>query len=395
VTARGSGKPPSGGLAARLGRMKEHGALKGRAENGSPGGPARLRGEVKIVTGWEAMTEFVWRRRLSVPVSGTGGFAPSPLLPMGGELEDFVFFDIETTGLSGGAGTLAFLVGFGWVKTGSLEVEQFFLRDYPGEGEFLDLINSSMDNGKTFVSYNGKAFDTQILKTRMIMNSRTLPVVAQLDLLYPSRRLWQNALPSCSLGSIEEHVLGLTREDDVPGMLVPDIYFSFLETGETGELERVFAHHFQDIVSLERLLCHITRVVADISIDPGVDRCRLGRWMLDTGFGEGAGVLAEAFAHGDNAAGYHLGKYLKRTRAFGEAAAVWETMLTRDGDLTAAFELAKFAEHKLRDYPLAQGYVSRILEAVNGAGDIRTPEPVDRLEHRIERIRRKARFAHR
>ena len=138
--------------------MKEHGALSGEPKKQIDNHPAGIRGEVDVPQSWESMTEFVWRRQLSVKATDTLEFAPSPVFPNGGRVEDLVFFDIETTGLSGGAGTHVFLVGFGTVKAGRLTIEQFFLRDYPGELEFLDLIQKSMDSEKTNISPGHKYF---------------------------------------------------------------------------------------------------------------------------------------------------------------------------------------------------------------------------------------------
>ena len=296
---------------------------------------------------------------------------------------------METTGLSGGAGTIAFLVGLARASAHSLTVDQFFLYDYPGEETFLDIVLTNLDGKKTYVSYNGKAFDTQILKTRCIMNGRSLPIREQLDLLYPARRLWKEALPACNLGIVEEHILHLHRQNDVPGMEVPEIYFSFLKTGDSRDLERVFAHHLQDIVSLERLLRHITTIFIDLNTDPLASRMWLGRWLLDTGFREGEGILGDAFEKGDMKAGHHLARHLKRRGALSEAARIWVSMYERGGELSAAFELVKYSEHKLKDYQSAEYYASRLLEATR-AEEQSVPESYERLEHRIARIRRKA-----
>lgn len=317
-------------------------------------------------------------------------FEPSPLLPSGGDPANLVFFDIETTGLSGGAGTIAFLIGFAGSDGEKLTVDQYFLRDYPGEFDFLGHVLDRIDAAKVYVSYNGKAFDTQILKTRCIMNGRSFPVVGQLDLLYPVRRLWGNVLPSCSLTSVERHVLDIQREADVPGILVPELYFSFLRTGETESLDKVFAHHLQDVVNLERLLAHITGVLSDPARNRGVNRCGLGRWLMDSGFSIGVDVLTEAFEGGDLAAGRYLGRYLKRAGRYEQAASVWRAMYERVRDISAAFELAKYAEHKIRDFGLAEGIVLQILANVKEARSSSVPETAERLDHRLERIRRKA-----
>jgi len=169
----------------------------------------------------------------------------------------FLFFDLETTGLSGGAGTVAFLAAFGRfvrgpsgkqdnrtqkakhtgnVKYTGIEITQFLLLDYPGEQDFLQRVLSTIapPNPETpyfLTTYNGKAFDTQILKTRCLLNGFALPPFLQADLLHPARRLWKRLLPNCSQGTIETLVLGLDRTGDTPGSLAPDIWFNFLRSG--------------------------------------------------------------------------------------------------------------------------------------------------------------------
>lgn len=383
MTPRGDGGQAAGRLAARLNRIKEQSPQTDRPA------PKRNR-RITPPPGWEQRTEFVWHRCHSVVATAPPAFAPSPLFPKGGRSENLVFFDTETTGLSGGAGTHVFLAGFGTLQTGELKIQQYFMSDYPGEREFLDLIQKSIGPGKILVSYNGKAFDSQILKNRFIMNGLTLNVGTQLDLLYPVRRLWRDAVPSCSLGTIEEYVLDIHRDNDIPGIMVPDIYFSFLKYGEASQLEPVFTHHQQDIVSLERLLTRMTGILSGEWDDRSADKARLGRWMLDTGFPEGRDILSAAFTAGDPRAGYYLGSYLKRTRLLEEAAAVWSTMYRRDGDLRAAYELAKYTEHKLKDFPAAEAYVGAIVAAVQTNGAVPGIEAIDRLEYRTDRIRRKA-----
>lgn len=381
----------SGGLAARLKRIADLGAVEAlRGKDGLH--PSRAKhAPGKAPRGWKELGDFSWSRRTTVKASFPALLDPSPLLPSGGDPASLVYFDIETTGLSGGAGTIAFLIGLGSSDGESLTIDQFFLSDYPGEFDFLGFVLARVDETKTYVSYNGKAFDTQILRTRCIMTGRSFPAFRQLDLLYPVRKLWGNSLPSCSLGTVEEQILGIRREIDVPGMLVPDLYFEFLKTGETGGLKRVFAHHLQDIVTLERLTCHLARVLANPEIDSLLSKCRLGRWLVDSGYAHGIDVLTEAFEEGDIGAGYYLGRYLKKAGRYEQAAAVWTTMFERVSDLNAAFELVKYAEHKLRDFSLAEELASRILAAAKRSALLRTPEPVERLEYRLGRIRRKAR----
>ncbi|MDR2072528.1 MAG: ribonuclease H-like domain-containing protein [Spirochaetaceae bacterium] len=196
--------------------------------------------------------------------------------------EQFLFFDLETTGLSGGAGTVAFLAAFGRFVPGvsprtgefsGLEVTQILLLDYPGEHDFLEAVLSHIDSsGSTplfLTTYNGKAFDSQILKTRCLMNGLALPSLPQADLLYPARRLWKRILPNCSQATIETMILGLDRSGDTPGSMAPGIWFDFLRAGagfsggpETAALLRICDHNVKDIFGLASLFRGFTKIAA-------------------------------------------------------------------------------------------------------------------------------------
>ena len=191
-------------------------------------------------------------------------------------VENLLFFDLETTGLSGGAGTVAFLAAFGRLvlpgvqeKTGlpprhDLRITQYLLLDYPGESDFLDAVTAEFSGNPLVVSYNGKSFDSQILKTRCLMNGIQPPQYLHADLLHPARRLWKRIIESCSQGNIEEKILGLDRSDDIPGALAPDIWFGFLRSGNTGALTGICEHNRRDI----RGLASIFAVMAEIAQDP-------------------------------------------------------------------------------------------------------------------------------
>lgn len=180
---------------------------------------------------------------------------------------DFVFFDLETTGLSGGAGTLAFLAAFGRIiKYGSvdkLRITQYLLLDYPGESDFLDVVLKEFTKDCVIVTYNGKCFDSQILKTRCLMNRINPPVYYHADLLHPARRLWKNVIQDCSQSSIETRILGIDRSGDIPGALAPDIWFEFLKTGRTDRLTGICDHNVSDISGLALILAAMVMIAED------------------------------------------------------------------------------------------------------------------------------------
>lgn len=175
-----------------------------------------------------------------------------------------LFLDTETTGLSGGAGTVAFLVGVGWVEDDAFVVEQYLMRDYADEPEMLMQLARGMERFDTAVTFNGKNFDFPLLKTRFTMNRlrEKWRELEQLDLLYPARRTWKLRIGSCRLACIEEKILGAPREGDLPGSEVPQRYFDFLKTGDMELLDDIVAHNRQDIVTLGTLLAHLCRLYA-------------------------------------------------------------------------------------------------------------------------------------
>jgi uncharacterized protein YprB with RNaseH-like and TPR domain len=191
--------------------------------------------------------------------------------------EDLLFFDLETSGLSGGAGTLAFLAAFGrLIPAGSansktarykIHITQYLLLDYPGESNFVERLLGEFNGNNTIVSYNGKSFDSQILKTRCLMNGMIPPEYRHADLLHPARRLWKRILPDCSQGTIETAILGIDRTGDIPGAMAPEIWFSFLRNGmadgNANALLKIAEHNRRDITGLASILRAMTRVAAD------------------------------------------------------------------------------------------------------------------------------------
>ncbi|MDR1956722.1 MAG: ribonuclease H-like domain-containing protein [Treponema sp.] len=193
--------------------------------------------------------------------------------------ETLVFFDLETTGLSVGTGTTAFLGAFGRFvpaepkqgkpqEPGSgpyrLQVDQYLLLDYPGEPDFLaTLLRALAADGHPplLVTYNGKRFDLPLLQTRCIIHRMSVPRYYVADLLHPARRLWKGRVPDCSQGSIES-LLGIDRTGDLPGALAPESWFSFLRSGETEGLLQVCEHNQRDVLGLASLFAALTHIAA-------------------------------------------------------------------------------------------------------------------------------------
>ncbi|MDR2069026.1 MAG: ribonuclease H-like domain-containing protein [Spirochaetaceae bacterium] len=212
--------------------------------------------------------DFPLPRSLPILIPDLLRYPPEGVLP---GPEDMVFFDLETTGISRGAGTAAFLAAFGrFVSSGPpplrLRLDQYLLLDYPGEGDFLQALLPEFGpcpKPPLVITYNGKTFDSQILASRCVMMGIRPPAYYQGDLLHPARRLWKGILPSCSQGEIETAVLGLDRTGDVSGALAPDIWFSFLKSADPRPLLEICGHNRRDILGLAGLFSALVRIAED------------------------------------------------------------------------------------------------------------------------------------
>lgn len=180
------------------------------------------------------------------------------------DIHKCLFLDTETTGLSGGAGTIAFLVGLGFIEDGCFVVEQYLMKDYADEAQMLERISSRMESFDSVCTFNGKNFDLPLLSTRFTMcrMREKWREMEQLDLLYPARRTWKLRIGSCRLSRLEEFILGQGREGDLPGSEVPQRYFDYLKCGDMGLLEDIIAHNRQDIYTLGTLLAHLCQMYA-------------------------------------------------------------------------------------------------------------------------------------
>jgi uncharacterized protein YprB with RNaseH-like and TPR domain len=299
--------------------------------------------------GWEQKGEFLFSRTMRF-----AGLAmhpwPEEVAPEAGDPERMLFFDTETTGLSGGAGSVIFLMGTAWREGEDLVLEQLFLLDFPGEPDFLEAVKERFSRHEVFVSYNGKTFDSRLLAARFIMNRIPFRMGRQIDLLHLARRLWRPITGDCTLKTVESRILGVTREADVAGEDIPMIYLSFLRTGVPGPLlPAVFSHNVTDVTSLARMW-EIMGGLFGGRLDAGpVDERALGSYLLARNGASGLAVLSEAFKSGRRDAGIPLSLAYKRRGEWEKAVEVWSAMLSGGKSLFAAMELAKYLEHRRRD----------------------------------------------
>lgn len=182
---------------------------------------------------------------------------PDPIL-----LEDCLFFDLETTGLSGGAGTYPFLLGFGFFEGDQFKVVQYFLPDFGRDYYVFKEIKPLLEQKKILISFNGKSYDFPLLKTRAILNRFEVDLdrFQHLDLLHLSRRVWKDSQESCDLGSIEREQLDLNRTGDIPGSLIPTAYLRFIQTGLIHEMISAIQHNQIDILSLKKILFRLAEI---------------------------------------------------------------------------------------------------------------------------------------
>lgn len=206
------------------------------------------------------------------------------------------FFDTETTGLSGGVGNQVFLMAMAWrVAGGGLLMRQYLLPDPAFEQAFLEAISTDLGASAAVVSYNGRSFDTPVLEGRFLMARRSPECLRKphLDLLHPVRRIFKARLGSCTLQNVESRVLGRDRGEDIPGHLIPEMYFGYLRSRDPELLRTVMAHNRQDVVSLSLLLDHLVGVLDHGGAAHPLDRFGAARLLESVGDVERAVALYE------------------------------------------------------------------------------------------------------
>jgi uncharacterized protein YprB with RNaseH-like and TPR domain len=311
-----------------------------------------------------------------------------------GDARRLLFLDTETTGLAGGTGTYAFLVGAGWLEDGRLVLAQYFMRDLDEEGALLAALAPLVERASGVVTFNGAGFDLPLLETRFILARRRWPPdLAHLDLLRPSRRVWSAHFADCRLATLEREVLGLLREDDVPGAVIPGLYFEFLRSRRAAPLARVFAHNRDDVLSLVALLGWFGRALIGDARLQAEELAGLGRLWEPVDLDRALACYRRALDAGLAATAAHrvrlrLAWWEKRAARWDAACGLWQTASRHDVfDPLPWEELAKFHEHRRRDLIAARAIVE---EAIDLAGSGGAPERVlGALAHRLSRLKRR------
>ena len=315
-----------------------------------------------------------------------------------------VFIDLETTGLSGGAGTVAFLVGCGYFDLGAFQVRQFLLMSHSGERALLAAVAEFFEDADLIVTYNGKTFDVPVMETRWLFHRMEMPLdgVPHFDMLHSARRLWKHDEQGCRLSTLERTLFDVRRVGDVPGLEIPSRFFGFVRSGDPRPLEPVLEHNRIDLVSLAAVTARAVKLARD-----GHDACRDCAEALALGkvfdkaehFSRAeacyryAAQSPESIVRAD--ALYRLGVRLRRDRRFSDAVSVWRELMELTeprsmrrgilGDLrqVAVEALAIHHEHRAKDLAGARELALVALEEAEAGG--RTEE----VRHRLNRLERK------
>jgi len=318
-----------------------------------------------------------------------------------------LFMDTETTGLAGGAGTVAFLVGVGYFTEDAFRLDQCFMRDYDDEEPMLEFLAGLFESKDTIVSYNGKSFDMPLLTTRFTQSRVACKTgnMGHYDLVHAARRFWKKRLGDCSLGNIEREILGLHRQGDVPSYLIPQMWFDYLNSRDARNLKGVFYHHEMDILSLVALTGWLSQCLdpaAAGGFEHAEDRLsvvrvhfrqknyeeviRLGTAFLEEG-DEGTALRRENLEM--------LALAYKRRHQYQEMQETWELLLTEcPADLVASHELAKHHEHRSRDLLKAKALCENALARIASRSDLHQHYAAGLSEERafqkrLDRIRKK------
>src|SRR5258708_3840469 len=251
-------------------------------------------------------------------------------------IESFAFLDTETSGLAGGTGTYAFLIGAGRFVDGEFVLQQFFMRDPTEESAVLEGLSQFLAPAQALVTFNGKAFDAPLLVTRYTLHNQPIPFkdFSHLDLLPLARRLWRDRLESRALKYLEENILNAPRTvEEVPGYEIPYIYFDYLRDGDARPLKGVFYHNAMDVVALAALLSHTATMLENPfheGIEHGLDVIALAKLYEDLGQWDTAARLFERGLEKDMGeanfwgAVRRLSVLQKRRGGFSEALSCWE-----------------------------------------------------------------------
>jgi uncharacterized protein YprB with RNaseH-like and TPR domain len=351
-------KPTVSDLRARIAQLENRGPEKrGRAPAGALSSSA-----IMTALEGEPIADGLIRIRKRFSLRGKLGsialqtLRNRPCLPGEPENENLrrVYIDTETTGLSGGSGTLAFLIGIAVVENDAIELSQFLMTRFAAEAASLSAFAETLSPDDQLVSYNGKSYDLPLLITRFRMQAMQHPFdgLPHLDLLHPVRRLYSRRWTDCRLISLEQNLLGFSRVDDLPGSEAPAAWFSYIRSGQGAQLIKVVEHNQQDIVSLAVTHSVLTQAIAQPQAF-NVDLYALARWLSESSEDDARELLQ---SHADELCDDGkrlLGQLARRAGHWPQAIAIWEALATA-GCTDSLERLAKYHEHISKDLAAAR-----------------------------------------
>jgi uncharacterized protein YprB with RNaseH-like and TPR domain len=316
-------------------------------------------------------------------------------------LEGLVFLDTETSGLAGGTGTYAFMVGLGRFEGNHFRVTQIFMRDPTEEKAQLAALVHFLSPCEALVTFNGKSFDVPLLQTRYTLHRHepTLSTLTNLDLLPLARRLWRDRLPSRRLGELEYHILGASRtEEDVPGWLIPSLYFDYLRSGDARPLKNIFYHNMMDVLAMAALLNRMAGMLADPfqAVEHALDLVAVGKLYEALGqFDLAIALFTEGMERHDLPEDHYwetqrrLSLLQKRLNNLPAAVEIWQ-LAAAGRQIYAYIELAKYYEHTERDCTQALHWTQAALSLLHSrASRAEQREWLGDLKRRLSRLQQK------
>ena len=306
-----------------------------------------------------------------------------------------LFIDLETTGIAGGAGTYAFLVGCGWFAGGTFRIRQFMLSNFTAERALLEAVGELAAESGTVVSYNGKSFDLPLIETRFALHRLPSPFgeLPHIDMLHPARRMWRVADTSrhvqkdvpytdqkdvpytCRLSTLEQYLCGYVREGDVAGFEIPACYFRYVHAGDPRPLAAVLEHNRLDLLSLALVTARAAQLLEEGPAAASTAREALGMGRLYERGGlmtEAKSSFARAIEFKDADADLRaealraFALVARRLRHYDDAADAWRRVLglnecPRPIEREASEALAVHHEHRRRDLASARDFTLRLL----------------------------------
>lgn len=290
------------------------------------------------------------------------------------EIEKIAFLDTETTGLAGGSGTYAFLIGVGFFENNYFRLNQFFMPDYSEEPSLLLRLREILSGFEFVVTFNGKIYDVPLLNTRYVINKMNPPFheLCNLDLLIVSRRIFKKRLKSVALGNLERQLFYMERENDIPGFMIPAVYFNYLRTSRAEDLIPIFFHNQKDILSMVNLLYTIFDVVKNplgSNLCRGEDYICIAKLYEEKGDFQKSIECYKKAIESENIkeeACIKLSLLYKKLKMWDEAVSMWMEMAEKNiGTLIALEELSKYFEHIEKNYDKAIKEVERALHILS------------------------------